>query len=249
MFRCAIVASLSSNWKRKKKKKKKRCKSEQKRKARTDKNRPTVFWHPLPPPLRTGLLLNRKHYLIKKKKRKKKRELITAMMILVNLLCVTHTHSIEHLGRKGKRRSGKGRKRVASLVFEAQEKKRLTRENQKKEKRRKRKTDELNYVLLGLSVCFLVFFFFPRLFVCLFSSFFLSLESQYSLRLYKLRSVQQKKKKYIWIVNQRLISVLYSWALSPRPLPLSPHTKKKKKRASAYKKDDSKRKAELTMST
>ena len=116
------------------KKKKKRCKSEQKRKARTDKNRPTVFWHPLPPPLRTGLLLNRKHYLIKKKKRKKKRELITAMMILVNLLCVTHTHAIEHLGRKGKRRSGKGRKRVASLVFEAQEKKRLTRENQKKRK-------------------------------------------------------------------------------------------------------------------
>ena len=151
------------------------------------------------------------------------------MMILVNLLCVTHTHAIEHLGRKGKRRSGKGRKRVASLVFEAQEKKRLTRENQKKEKRRKRKTDELNYVLLGLSVCFLVFFFF--FLACLFVCFllFFSLLSHSIRSDYTNCAASNKKKKVHMNRKSKTHICLVLLNPLPRPLPLSPHTKKKKK--------------------
>lgn len=105
--RCFFIVEL----KEKEEEKKKRCKSEQKRKARTDKSRPTVFWHPLPPPLRTGLLLNRKHYPIKKKEKEKERIDNGSDDIGQHVMLHTHTHTRQNIWEeKEKEGAGRGEK-------------------------------------------------------------------------------------------------------------------------------------------
>lgn len=82
------------------------------------------------------------------------------------------------------------------------------------------------YFRVCLFVSLLLWLFFLA---CLFACFllFLSLESEYSLRLFKLGSVQQKKKVHMNRKSKTHICLVLLNPL-PRPLSLSPHTKKKK---------------------
>lgn len=125
-------------------------------------------------------------------------------------------------------------------MFEAQEKKKTHAGKSKKktqkvppknEKKKNVENEKLMSSTMYFRVCLFVSLLLWLFFLaCLFACFllFLSLESEYSLRLFKLGSVQQKKKVHMNRKSKTHICLVLLNPL-PRPLSLSPHTKKKKR--------------------